>query len=231
MTFEVCVDNYYTAVAAANFPIQRIELCSAIAIGGLSPSISLLEALSSLKGPELHVMIRPRGGDFQYLDKEIEMMEQEILHFSNYKVKGVVLGCLDAQNDLDVDALKRLTQTAHQHNLEMTFHRAFDFVLDPEAAIEMVIDLGFKRILTSGFKSSALEGRYNLEKLVQRADGRIEIMAGGGINASNALAIAETGVDALHFSGQKVKEGAQLGMGESVVVDEGKIKGILDLFL
>lgn len=231
MEFEICTESFEVAQKASAYKIKRIELCSALDLGGLSPSYGLLMKCLSLKDIEIHAMIRPRAGDFIYNDDELEMMLDEIKLYAESGVKGVVFGCLDEEKVLDMNALEYLAANSKSLGLETTFHRAFDFIDKPAKALEILIDFGFTRILTSGGMDTAIEGIDNIQQLVLQSEGRIEIMAGSGVNKSNALIIAEAGVDALHFSAHKWTGIDEKNMGMKTIVNEAKIRNILNLFV
>lgn len=231
MTLEVCVDSYEGALLAQNYKAKRIELCSALSVGGLTPSVGLVEQCTSLKNLEVHCMLRHREGDFLYNQREIDLLKRDLSSLAKLPIKGVVLGCLTAGKRIDLQGSKQLLQVAQDEGLEGTFHRAFDFVNDPKQALNELIDLGFNRLLTSGKQSIAQEGIELIRELVELATGRIEIMAGSGVNATNALQLAETGVNALHFtSHQKMEDSNYLGMGFKNLPNEEKIAAISKLF-
>jgi copper homeostasis protein len=150
-------------------------------------------------------MIRPRGGDFLYSDIEFAQMRHDIIFARECGADGVVFGLLTAEGDVDVERTRELVELARP--MECTFHRAFDVAREPLRALEDVIATGCRRILTSGQRATAIEGVGLLGELVRAAAGRIEIMAGSGVNPANAREIAATGVDALHFSARAVRRG------------------------
>jgi copper homeostasis protein len=230
MIFEFCIDTLDGAIAAKKFGAKRVELCSAINAGGLTPSYGLIQQCAQ-QGVEVHVMIRHIEGGFVYSEADVWIMEQDIQLAKKAGATGVVFGCLTAENTLDINSNIRLIETARNLNLEITFHRAFDFVKDSEATLISLINLGVNRILTSGQKDKAINGIDTIKQLVKQADGNIEIMAGSGVNHSNAKALSGTGIDALHFTiHQSNNESVSLGMGTRSVIDEEKITSILNLF-
>jgi copper homeostasis protein len=196
---EVCVDSIAGLRAAEEGGAARIELCLRLDLGGLSPDRELLEAASESARLPLHVMVRPRPGSFVYTESEILAMEREILSLRELEVAGVVLGALTEDRRIDSAALRRLLAAARP--MSVTFHRAFDEVADPLTALDELVALGVDRLLTSGGAPDAYRGRKRLGELVRRARGRIVVMAGGGVRASNAAAIlADAGVAELHGS-------------------------------
>ncbi|MGB8816396.1 MAG: copper homeostasis protein CutC [Rhizobiaceae bacterium] len=180
---EVCVDNAEGLQAAIDGGADRIELCSALELGGLTPSYGLMKLASKAPLP-VHAMIRPRGGGFVYMDSDEAAMRHDIDMARDLGLAGVVFGALTGGGQLDGELLNRLCQ--HAQGMDLTLHRAFDFC-GPEfdAALETAINLGFHRILTSGGERTALEGLSVLERLFAKAAGRITIMPGSGVNAAN----------------------------------------------
>lgn len=228
MTIEICADNIETVKMAAKNGAKRVELCSALSVGGLTPNIALIEASAKIQEIETHVMIRHREGNFVYSDSDIEIMLKDVEESARAGARGVVFGCLNDRNEIELEQTEKLIKKAKELGLEVTFHRAFDFVKYPITALEVLISLGVDRILTSGGKAKAIEGIYEIKDLVDMADGRIQIMAGSGVNAENAKELASTGIDALHFTSHKSEGKVELGMGERSVPDEEKLKSIMD---
>ena len=229
MTIEFCVDSNLGAIAAKSYGVKRIELCSALSVGGLSPSIGLVKKCAELKEVETHVMIRPIEGEFVYDSNIIEAMRQEIIYTKNAGAKGVVFGCLNKENQVNIEQNKFLVEKAKALGLETTFHRAFDHVKDPAIALKKLVSLGFDRVLTSGTKKNAQEGAEIISRLVDQAKGQIQIMAGCGVNKNNVMQIAQTGVDAIHFTIHK-KQSQKNEMGVKNTIDEKKIENILKQF-
>ena len=158
MTIEICVDSYEQAAIAEKYGAKRIELCSALEVGGLTPSPGMAQMCSSLPKIEVHAMIRPRGGKFVYTAKELDIICLDIESLSELGIKGVVFGVLSEDYNIDIHTNSRLLQIARSKGLEATFHRAFDLVRDPLDSLNLVIDMGFDRILTSGQQSRAIDG-------------------------------------------------------------------------
>ena len=195
---EVCVDTPAGLAAAIAGGADRIELCAALALQGLTPAPGLI-AIAAEAAIPIYPMIRPRHGDFVYDEGDIDAILRDIDATRAAGLAGVVIGANLPSGELDVDVLSMLV--AHAEGLGVTLHRAFDLTPDPIAALETAIDLGFERILTSGCALNAMAGAETIAALVQQADGRIAILAGGGINASNAAQIvARTGVREVHGS-------------------------------
>ena len=225
---EICADDYATCQMASQYAVKRIELCANLNEGGTTPSFGMIQKCCSLKSIEIHVMIRPRPGNFVYSKYELDVMARDIITAAIAGAKGVVFGCLNKQNEIDLSALLFLSETALKQNLEITFHRAFDFVSDRSKSINHLVNAGVKRILSSGGKPKAHEALTDLEGLLRLANGQIEIMAGSGINDENVGLIVNTGVNAIHFTARKLDATNELGMGNNFSPDELKIKAILN---
>ncbi|WP_026286918.1 copper homeostasis protein CutC [Gilvimarinus chinensis] len=195
---EVCVDSPRSLITAVEGGADRVELCSALGVGGLTPSTSLMGFAASQNIP-VHVMIRPREGHFNFSHAEVELMLEDIAQARKYEVQGVVLGACQQHGELDLETLQKLIDAAK--GLDLTLHRAFDITPDPFAALEQAIELGFNRILTSGQKKTAIEGEALIKKLVNAAGDRIEIMPGSGINTECIQAwINDTAIKCVHAS-------------------------------
>ena len=199
---EICAGSVESAIAARNGGAQRIELCAALEVGGVTPSAGLIAEARKIEGVVLNVIIRPRGGDFLYNGYEAACMEQDIRTCKQLGVDGVVIGALTADGDIDTTLCKRLIAAAD--GMGVTFHRAFDMCRDPQKALEELISLGCDRVLTSGLAATAQAGIPLLKGLVEQAAGRIIIMPGCGVNSSNAAAILQaTGANEIHASARK----------------------------
>lgn len=216
---EVCADSVRSAVAAQEGGADRIELCSALVIGGLSPSVSMFRQVKENTDIKVRVLLRPRFGDFCYDDYEFETLREEVAQFCELGADGVVIGILKPDGTLNMEQLEALVKAAD--GIGITMHRAFDVCRDPYEALEQCISLGIDTILTSGQKSSAWEGRELLAGLVDKAKGRIDILAGAGINPDVIGKLAPyTGVKSFHMSGKKVidsrmtfrREGVPMGI-------------------
>ena len=230
MKLEICTESIATAVFAGELKIDRIELCSSLDLGGLTPSFGLIEACVSQSKCETHVMIRHKAGDFVYSAEDIKIMSNDIEKVKLAGAHGVVFGCLTATNEIDFQETNLLTEHAKNIGLEVTFHRAFDFVLNPIESLNQLIDIGIDRILTSGGQEKAENGLELIRTLVKTAENRIQIMAGSGINAENANLFTSANVDAIHFSGDlKTAALSGFGMGNNVSINSNKIKAIHQL--
>ena len=199
MKIELCAASFEAIKLAKEFNVDRIELCQNLEQGGLTPSVGFIDyALST--GLETHVLIRPRAGGFCYNEEEFLIMLREIEYCKKIGAHGVVVGVLSEKNEINSEQMERISDISG--NLQVTFHRAFDDTIEWKRSMEMLINFGVKRILTSGVSSNVDSGFIVLKEMVKFAKGRIEIMAGGGVNAANVQKIAkEISPDAIHFSG------------------------------
>lgn len=196
---ELCVDSVESAVTAERGGAQRLELCSDLAIGGLTPSWGLMRAVRQRVGIGVHVMIRPRGGDFLYSEEDLAVMRDDISAAAECGAEGVVLGLLTMDGDVDVERTRELANLARP--MQVTFHRAIDMARDAGSALEAVIAAGVDRILTSGGEPTAMQGRHHLRRMVEAAHGRVTILAGGGVRPENVREIAQSGgVSEFHAS-------------------------------
>lgn len=199
MLIEVCAYSLQSCLTAQRAGAGRIELCGGLAEGGTTPSTGLIKLARQQLTIPVYVMVRPRGGDFLYSETELAVMQTDIEMARLQGADGVVLGVLHADGTVNEDVTRQLVELAYP--LPVTFHRAFDMTRDPQEALEAVIRTGAVRILTSGQQPSAESGLSTLSRLVSQAAGRIEIMAGAGVNFRNADRLLKAGVDALHLSG------------------------------
>ncbi len=194
---EVCVDSVASAVAAERGGAVRVELCSDLLEGGITPSAGLIATTRSQISIGLHPIIRPRPGDFCYSEQEVEIMGRDIETAKELGADGVVLGLLDPEGNVDVERTRELVELAKP--LSVTFHRAFDMSSDLFRALEAVCRTGANRVLTSGGEQTCFEGIDSIAALVEAAQGRVAIMAGGGIGHRDAQTIVErTGVREIH---------------------------------
>jgi copper homeostasis protein len=194
---EVCVDSVPSAVAAERGGAARIELCSDLVEGGITPSAGLIETVRAAVTLPVHVMIRPRGSDFYYDADEFEAMRRDIALAKQLGANGVVFGILDVNANVDVVRTRHLLDLARP--LEITFHRAFDMSADLFRALDEVCAAGVDRLLTSGGEQTSIEGAATIAQLVARAQGRIIVMPGSGIKPENARSLVEqTGAREIH---------------------------------
>jgi copper homeostasis protein len=226
---EICGDSFESAQIAAEHGFKRIELCANLNEGGTTPSIGMIQKCASLKTIEVYAMIRLRPGNFVYTMDEVDILARDIIAASIAGAKGVVFGCLKENNELDLNATLYLAEIALSQKLEFTFHRAIDYTPNPLLTLGHLHKAGFTRVLTSGGISTAIEGIENIKKMVAFSKlYPIQIMAGGGVNASNAKSLLSAGVHALHFTARKVSSiNNAEGMGKNYETDADKIKSVI----
>lgn len=194
---EACVDAIDSALEAERGGAGRLELCGELLQGGVTPSAGLIGAVWERVAIPVFVLIRPRTGDFLYDADEVDVMVRDIAAARAMDVDGVVIGVLTRDGDVDIGTVHTLKEAAGR--MKVTFHRAFDFARDREVALEALIELGVDRVLTSGGAATALDGAASLASLVRQANGRIGILAGGGINDDNvAEVVRKSGVGEVH---------------------------------
>ncbi len=214
MILEVCVDSYTSMITAKKAGADRIELCSALNIGGLTPSYGLMKKAKELKDIEVFVMIRPRSGDFLYDDNEFETMKSDIILAKEMGFQGIVTGILLSDGKIDIVRMKELVKIAHP--LKVVLHRAFDDAKDPIDDIPKLIEMGICRILTSGQRKNALEGASYIGQLQKSFGYYITIMPGCGVNDNNLEEIYKlTGCTNFHLSG-KVNVGSKMEYRECI---------------
>ncbi|MGC0419374.1 copper homeostasis protein CutC [Embleya sp. AB8] len=206
VSYEICIDDVPGALAAEQVGAHRVELCADLFEGGITPSLGLIETtLAAVERIRVHVIVRPRGGDFVYDRYEAAAMRRDVEAIRAAGAHGVVIGALTPEGELDRPVVEELLAAAG--DCSVTFHRAFDMTRDPHAALEELIELGVDRVLTSGQDSSVLEGAPLIARLVEQAAGRIVVMPGGGITARNIDRIlAATGVTEVHFAAGEILE-------------------------
>jgi copper homeostasis protein len=205
LCLEAVVDSIAAAVAAEQAGADRLELCTALELGGLTPGIGLICGVVAKVQIPVFVLIRGRAGDFCYRDDEHEVMLAEVEAARLAGARGVVTGSLDHEGNIHMARMRELCTAAG--SMALTFHRAFDRLADQKQGLATLIELGITRVLTSGGQASAYEGRSQIRDLVQQAKGRIVVMAGAGVNAANAAAIvADSGVKEIHCSAIRLHE-------------------------
>jgi copper homeostasis protein len=225
VTIEVCVENTDGLVAAQRAGADRVELCASLLEGGLTPSWGMVEAARRLATVPVHVMVRPRGGDFLYSDIEFAAMQADARALAGLGVDGVVVGCLTPAGEIDEARMRALVAAARP--LSVTCHRAFDMTRDVAAAVEALVRCGVDRVLTSGQRDTALEGLATIGATVAAARGRLRVMACGGLDAGNIARVRDaTGAPELHFaalrsepSGMRYRN-LEVGMGGTAVERE-----------
>jgi len=214
---EICVDSVSGVRAAAEAGAARVELCAALIEGGITPSVGLIRrAVEAAAGAlKVHVIIRPRGGDFLYDEDEVAAMGDDVDAAKAAGADGVVIGLLRADGAIDADRTRQLIKLARP--LTVTFHRAFDVSRDPLAGLDTLIGLGVDRLLTSGQEPSVIQGAPLIRTLTERAAGRLVVMPGGDITSRNAARVlAETGATELHFAAFEAGTSAMAWRNEAV---------------
>lgn len=205
LVVEICTDSVESATIAEAAGAGRIELCSALTEGGVTPSAGLIEAVRRETNIRLHVLIRPRSGDFLYNDTEFSVMRRDIDTAGECGADGIVTGILRSDGSIDIERTALLAEYASP--MALTFHRAFDLCRDPKKGLEDIIAAGASRILTSGQAKNAIEGASLIRSMISDAAGRIIIMPGGGIDEYNIAMLANsTGAAEYHLSGRKQRE-------------------------
>jgi len=232
MKIEICSNSFASALAAQNAGADRIELCTQLSVGGLTPSYGLIAKIKEELTIPIHVLIRPRAGDFNYTKSELDIMIRDIEFCKDLGCAGVVSGVLQEDLSLDVSPTKQLMQAAG--SLEFTFHRAFDLVPNASETLRVLEQLGVTRILSSGQKNKAIDGIETLKMLLKISEG-IQLMPGSGINLDNALDFKEAGFEMIHFSAiSKVNaphkpKGVSFNEGIEGISDENVIRQIIAL--
>ena len=201
MILEVCAGSHQSALNAHEGGAQRIELCEKLVLGGVTPRNDLIEVVLNDVSIPVFVLIRPRGGDFVYSNEEFKLMKKSILFCKKIGCKGIVSGVLKKDHAIDIERTTELVELTRP--LSFTFHRAFDKVSDPMKELEKLIELGVDRILTSGQESTAENGIDLLKSLQKRANGRITILPGGGINPQNVQMFKENRFTEIHSSARQ----------------------------
>lgn len=204
---EVCANSFSSALAAQNGGAIRVELCENMAEGGTTPSFGQIKLCTERLKLQTWPIIRPRGGDFLYSDDEFELMKEDIKICKTLGCSGVVTGILTSEGKIDKERCRVLMEIAQP--MPLAFHRAFDMSNNLVEALEDLIELGIVRVLTSGGAENASNGTPMIEKLINQADNRIEVMPGAGINYQNILEIKEkTGAQCFHSSARVKIESA-----------------------
>lgn len=228
---EICCGEIAAVEAALEGGARRIELCSGLEEGGMTPSCALIREAAATGMPEINVLIRPRPGDFLFQEREVRIMEEDIRLALDSGATGVAIGALDADGDIDIATCRRLVSAAKETAARLrhpapniTFHRAFDVCRDPRAALEDVIALGCDCLLTSGMETTAEKGIGMLRQLSEQASGRIKIIAGAGVHPGNAARIMEqTGVDGVHSTARRMMQSRMRYRAERVSFGEDRL--------
>ncbi|MCL4124209.1 UNVERIFIED_CONTAM: hypothetical protein GTU68_004233 [Idotea baltica] len=201
MKLEICANSFQSAKNAEEAGAHRIELCSELEVGGITPSYGLIKQVVEKLAIETYVLIRPRSGNFTYLESEFEIMKHDIQVCKDLGCSGIVSGILMDNNKLDVLRTQELIELSKP--LSFTFHRAFDCVPNPWEVFDQLVDLGVDRILTSGQEDSAESGLEFLKQLKDKSNERVIILPGGGVNPTNIMAFKTAGFKEVHASASK----------------------------
>lgn len=198
---EICCGSYYDAIQAYKGGATRIELNSGLHLGGLTPSLGSLKLIKKNTDLKVICMVRTRGAGFHYLNEDFETMLEDCRTLMQNGADGIAFGCLDETGNIDVEQTKQMIEIIKEYHGEVVFHRAFDCVSDPYESIETLIDLGVDRVLTSGLKAKAMDGKELIKELQEKYGNQIQILAGSGMNASNAKEMMDyTGIYQVHSS-------------------------------
>ena len=199
LCIELCVSTLEAITLAKDLKIDRVEVCQNLESGGLTPSTTLVRNALNL-GLKTHVLIRPRVGGFVYSDSELELIRQEISYFKKLGVHGVVIGALMPDHRINNEFIKSIRQEFPK--LDITFHKAFDDTPDWKSSIDVLVDAGINRILSSGWETHVIKGMSTLKLMFEYAQGRIEILPGGGLNENNIdFFVKNIQPEWIHFSG------------------------------
>lgn len=221
---EVCIDNLESLHNAIEGGATRIELCSSLSLGGLTPSFGLMKKAAEISSIPVYAMIRPRQGDFLYTQDDVDTMLLDIEATAEAGLQGIVVGALNAKGEVDKHMIQQLVERAKLYGLGVTFHRAIDQCADYRQALEEIIELGCERVLTSGMEANVEQGLNTLAEMVKLANGRISVMAGAGLNSENALdVVLETGVREVHLSGKSWRKSKMAFISDSAKMGDHDI--------
>ena len=201
MIKEACVESFEKALEAQSNGANRIELCENLAVGGTTPSYGTVKICLEKLNIPIFPMIRARGGNFVYSKDEIEIMKEDIKVFKDLGLKGLVLGCLTSDNKIDLELTKTLVNLAYP--MEITFHKAIDEISNPLDYIEDLVNIGIKRILTSGGKATALEGKDLINDMIKKSNGRLKIVVAGKVTKENLNGLSNL-ISADEFHGKLI---------------------------
>ncbi|WP_250435272.1 copper homeostasis protein CutC [Hanstruepera flava] len=230
MLLEICTNSYQSAINAQETGAHRIELCSELSVGGITPSYGLIKQVVEALTIPVFVLIRPRSGNFYYTSAEFEIIKQDIQICKDLGCHGIVSGVLNIDNAIDIKRTQELVELSKP--LQFTFHRAFDCVPNPQESLEQLIQLGVERVLTSGQKPNAMEGINLLKELKEQAKNKIKILVGSGINSENVYQFKKAGFEEIHASASKVindESSIYFGNTAQTVSDVDKINSILKI--
>ena len=218
---EICIGNVQDALKASEYPIDRIELNSALELGGLSPSLETLKFLKERITPKICCMVRPRGGDFLYTEEEFEMMLKDAESFLKNGADGIVFGFLNENKTVNLKRTRTMSQLIHSYDKEAIFHKAFDELNNIYEGSRMLIECGIDRILTSGqaVYPDILQGCKNIRDLDEIYGDKIQYLPGGGVRIENIVDVLKiSGVKQIHMTSKKLYPGNYLGLDEKQLV-------------
>ena len=201
MIKEACVESFEKSLEAQNNGANRIELCENLAVGGTTPSYGTVKVCLEKLNIPIFPMIRARGGNFVYSKEEIEIMKEDIKAFKDLGVKGVVFGFLTSDNKIDLELTKELVDLAYR--MEVTFHKAIDEIVNPLDYIDDLVNIGIKRILTSGGKATALEGKDLINEMIKKSNGRLKVVVAGKVRKENLNELSNL-ISANEFHGKLI---------------------------
>lgn len=228
---EVCCGSFYDAKQAHLGGAKRIELNSALHLGGLTPSLASLDLTKRLLDIKVIAMVRPRGAGFNYSEDDFQVMKNDCELLLKYGADGIAFGCLNENSEINISQEEQILEIINKYSKEAVFHRAFDCVSDPFSTIETLIQLGVDRILTSGLKSKAIDGIDLIKQLQEKYGDKIEILAGSGVNASNAKKIMELAhIHQVHSSCKNwIKDNTTSNGNVSYSYADGELKDYYDV--
>ena len=230
MILEICANSYQSAINAEIAGAHRIELCSEISVGGITPSLGLLKKVMHSLSIPVQVLIRPRSGDFHYSNAEFDIMKENILQCKDLGCAGIVSGVLHEDNSIDIKRTSELIELSKP--MSFTFHRAFDVVSKPKEALLQLLNLGVDRLLTSGQEEKAEDGIDLLIELQKLAKNKITILPGSGINSENCIHFKNAGFTEIHSSASKIismNTHSYFGNTPQTISDIDTIKNILNI--
>ena len=230
MILEICTNSYQSAVNASIAGAHRIELCSEISVGGTTPSYGLLKKVMADIDIPVHVLIRPRSGNFTYSSKEFDIMKENIRLCKDLGCAGIVSGVLHEDNTIDIKRTSELIELSKP--MSFTFHRAFDVVSKPKESLLQLLNLGVDRLLTSGQQEKAEDGIDLLIELQKLAKNKLTILPGSGINSENCIHFKNAGFTEIHSSASKIismNTHSYFGNTPQTVSDIDTIKNILNV--
>jgi copper homeostasis protein len=199
---EICAQSYVSAIVAQTAKADRIELCSAVELGGLTPSLSMIRAVQRDLTIPICILIRPRAGNFVYTNEEFDIMKNDVIWCRDNGIDAVVVGCLNENSELDESKMTTLARLAYP--MDIVCHRAFDRTPSPSLSLDKLISWGYTRVLTSGGAQNAVDGTPELARLVKQAAGRIEILACGTVRSENVVELVQkTGAQQVHSSANR----------------------------